>query len=333
MRISDFGGETAIIKLIEGMVDESDPRIVVGMGDDAALLRTTGDKLLIVTTDLLAEDTHFTLETISPYDLGWKSVAVNISDIAAMGGLPTWGFVSIALPDVDTGFVESLYDGMNAVSEIFGSRIIGGDTNRTDGQIVINVAQLGEVEEGRAALRSTAKPGQRILVTGYLGDAIAGLKILQRDGLESGLMKHPEVVERHVHPIPRVNEARAAVLTGAVRAMMDLSDGLGIDLGKLCNASGVSARVHADRLPVSDALSRAADDLGLDPVTLAASGGEDYELLIAVAPDDVESFVQAVETSTGTRVTDIGEFVEAGNTVLVLPDGKETPLEAGWTHF
>ena len=334
MRISEFGGENAVIKLIESKYGElADDRVVVGFGDDAALLRMGNDKLLIVTTDLLVEGTHFRRDIIDPYSLGWKSAAVNISDIAAMGGVPTWAFVSIALPDIDVSFVESLYEGMNAVSSKFGSRIIGGDTNRVDGNIVINVTQLGEVEEEYAALRKTAKPGDRILVTGTLGDSLAGFKLLDKLGLESARRDHPQVVEHHIRPIPRIPEARAAVRTGAVRAMMDISDGLAIDLGKMCEASGIGAKVYADRLPVSDALRAAADALGVDPISLAASGGEDYELLIAAAPSEAETLAKTVEDATGTTVSDIGEFVGGSGAFLLQQDGQETPLSAGWTHF
>ena len=333
MLISDFGGENAVIKLIEGLHKGGDDRVVVGFGDDAALLRTGGDKLLIVTTDLLAENTHFRRSIIDPYSLGWKSVAVNISDIAAMGGVPTWGFVSIAVPDIEVSFIEQLYEWMNAVSVMFGSTIIGGDTNKIEGNIVINVAQLGEVEEGRATLRSTAKPGQRILVTGNLGESLAGFMLLDKFGFERASKEHPKVVERHIRPVPRVPEARKASEQGLVRAMMDISDGLAIDLGKMCQASGVGARIYSDKLLISDALRHAADVLGVGPISLAASGGEDYELLIAASPSDAEMLKKAVENTTGTPVTDIGEFVEGTGTVIIGSDGQEEPLKAGWKHF
>jgi len=336
MLISEFGGEDAIIKLIEercGKVGNS--RIVVGFGDDAALLRMGegGERLLIVTTDLLIEGTHFRRDIIDPYSLGWKAAAASISDVAAMGGEPTWGFVSVALPDVEVSFVEALYEGMNAVSHWFGSRVIGGDTNRVDGNIVINVTQLGEVEEEHAARRSTARPGDRIIVTGSLGDSLAGLRVLLKLGLERSLSDHPEVALRHIRPVPRVFEARAAVQTGAVRAMMDISDGLAIDLGRMCGASGVGARITAARLPLSEPLKRAADALGADAVSLAASGGEDYELLIAAAPEHSEALAQAVEKATGTKAADVGEFVETQETILIAPDGSLSTLQPGWKHF
>lgn len=334
MKISEFGGENAVIKLVESLDNSgNDPHVVVGFGDDAALVRTGGDGLQVITTDLLIEGTHFRREIIDPYSLGWKSVAVNISDIAAMGGIPTWGFVSIAFPDIEVSFIEQLYKGMNDISRRFGSRIIGGDTNKVNGNIVINVTQLGEVEESRAALRSTARHGDRILVTGTLGDSLAGFRLLDKLGLDAAIESFPEVVERHIRPVPRVMESRAAVEQKYIRAMMDLSDGLAIDLGKMCAASKVGARVYAEKLPVSDALRHAAAAIETDALSLASSGGEDYELLIAAAPEDVENLIQAVETATGTKVTEIGEFTEGDKPTLIQPNGTETPLSPGWKHF
>ncbi|MEN6371360.1 MAG: thiamine-phosphate kinase [Armatimonadota bacterium] len=334
MKISEFGGENAVIKLIEklhGKMD--DPRVVVGFGDDAALVLTCGEMLQVITTDLLIEGTHFRQDIIDPYSLGWKSVAVNISDVAAMGGVPTWAFVSIAFPDIEVEFIEELYKGMNDISRRFGSRIIGGDTNKADGNIVINVAQLGEVEESRAAKRNTARPGDRILVTGTIGDSLAGFRLLDKFGLAQASKDFPHVVERHLRPTPRVPEARAAVKERLVGAMMDLSDGLAIDLGKMCGASGVGARVFEEKLPVSDGLKPAASALGMSTASLASSGGEDYELLIAAAPENTEKLIQTVQTATGTRVTEIGEFTEESRITLVHPDGAESLLKAGWKHF
>jgi thiamine-monophosphate kinase len=332
MRISESGGEGAVIKFVESICGGDDPRVVLGFGDDAALLQS-GERLLVVTTDLLVEGTHFRRETMDPYSLGWKAVAVNISDVAAMGGEPTFAFVSIALPDVDIGFVRELYQGMEDISRRFGSRVVGGDTNRVTGEIVINVAQLGEVEKGHQTLRSAARVGDRLLVTGTLGDSLAGFRLLDALGAEKARVVSEEAVMRHLRPIPRVPEARAAVAKGLIHGMMDLSDGLAIDLGKMCEASGVGARVFPDRLPVSDALRAAAERLGEDPAALAASGGEDYELLIAAAPESAQELIDTVRAATGTLVTEIGEFVEGDGAVLVDGSGAESPLRAGWKHF
>jgi thiamine-monophosphate kinase len=332
LKLSDFGGETALINLIRdrfGAPIAGD--LVLSVGDDAALLDTGAASLLIVTTDLLVEGTHFRMDIIEPYLLGWKSVAVNISDVAAMGGEPTYAFVSIGLPDLEVSIVENIYEGMRDVSAAFGSAIAGGDTVAS-GNIVINVVQLGLVERHLATKRSGAKPGDAIIVTNTLGDSRAGLELLLRLGLEEARRVAPVLVERHLKPEPRINEARAAVLTGKVRSMMDLSDGLSSDLGKLCEASGVGARVYAQALPISQDVHIAASRLDADAVLLAASGGEDYELILTCDPRDVDDIIKAIDR-TGSRARTIGEIVEEKSVRLVYSNGEEGPMPASWEHF
>ena len=389
MRISEAGGEAALIQLIQdkyGVSAAGD--LALGIGDDAALVRS-GDRFIIVTTDLLIENTHFRMDLTDPYLLGWKSAAVNISDIAAMGGVPTYVFVSIGLGDIDTSVVECIYEGIRDVSAKYDSVIAGGDTVASSAGIVINITALGEVEPQHAARRDGAIPGDAIVVTNTLGDSRAGLELLLKYGLDgarsfgsgpagpasgasirsnksaasirsnksaasirSSKRPHPhscplpqgrgrnasirsngeQLVERHLKPEPRVNEARAAVGTGKVRSMMDLSDGLASDLAKLCEASRVGAKVFAGELPISQELRAGASVLGGDPVELAASGGEDYELLITCAQDDVGGLVRAIE-GTGSSAKSIGEIVEGEGMVLVSPDGDEHPMPASWQHF
>jgi thiamine-monophosphate kinase len=332
MKISDLGGETALISLIRdrfGAAGAGD--LALGIGDDAALLDTGGERLLIVTTDLLVEGTHFRMDLIDPYLLGWKSVAVNISDIAAMGGEPTYCFVSIGTPDIEVSVVERIYEGMYDVSAGFGSAIAGGDTVGSD-RVVINVVQLGTVERDLAAKRSGAKPGDAIIVTNTIGDSRAGLELLLKLGLEEARRVAPALVERHLKPEPRVPEARAAVLTGKVRSMMDLSDGLSADLTKLCKASGVGARVYARTLPISEDTHIAAARLDADAVALAASGGEDYELLLTCDPLDAERIVGEIG-KTGSTARAIGEIVDSEAVLLIHSNGVEHDMPASWEHF
>ncbi len=332
MKLSEYGGETALINFIRdrfGAPIAGD--LVLSIGDDAALLDVGTKSLLIVTTDLLVEGTHFRTDIIEPYLLGWKSVAVNISDVAAMGGEPTYAFVSIGLPDVEVAIVESIYEGMRDVSIAFGSAIAGGDTVASE-KVVINVVQLGTVERNLVAKRSSAKLGDAIIVTNTLGDSRAGLELLLRLGLEEARRVAPVLVERHLKPDPRVKEARAAVLTGKVRSMMDLSDGLSSDLTKLCEASGVGARVYAKALPISEDVRIAAFHLGADPVALAASGGEDYELLLTCDPRDVEDIIKAI-CQTGSKAIIIGEIVEEKSIWLVDSNGEKCSMPASWKHF
>lgn len=332
-RVSETGGEDALIQLIKTQYEAAaDPGIVeLGIGDDAALLNA-GEHLDVVTTDLLVENTHFRMDLTEPYLLGWKSVAASLSDIAAMGGRPTCCFVSIGLPDIEVSVVESIYRGIADVSSKFGSVITGGDTVSSACGIVINVTQLGKVERGRAVLRSGARPGQTIMVTNTLGDSLAGLQLLLSRGLEAAREVGSYLVERHLKPEPRIREAAAAVGAGGVTAMMDISDGLSIDLQRLCAASGVGARVKADDLPISEEAVSAAEMLGADPVELAAGGGEDYELLIVCEAGAEGGIARGIE-ACGSRASVIGETVSGAEVRLVRSDGREAPMPGGWRHF
>ena len=342
LKISDLGGEAALINVIRDKFGApSTGDLALGIGDDAALIHA-GDSLLIVTTDMLVEGTHFRMDITDPYLVGWKSAAVNISDIAAMGGIPTYSFVSIGLPDIEIEVVESIYEGMHDVSARYGSVIAGGDTVASRGGVVINVTQLGTVESGKVARRDGAEPGDAILVTNTIGDSRAGLELLLRFGLppltppckggDWGARGSEQCVLSHLKPEPRVNEARAAVATGKVHAMMDLSDGLASDLCKLCEASKVGARVIADALPISEDLHIAAARLDADPIHLAAGGGEDYELLLTCDAKSAPEIARAV-ASTGSTIRAIGEIVEGHGVVLVLPTGEEEPIGGSWEHF
>lgn len=334
MRLSEIGEEALIERLVkEHLLPESAPGLAVGVGDDAAVLDLGDGMLTIVTTDMLVENTHFRLDLIVPHQLGWKSVAANMSDVAAMGGVPTWTFVSIGLkPDTEVSLVDELYLGVTECASTFGSKVVGGDTNAVEGNSVISVTQLGCVEPDRLALRSGAEIGDRVLVTGWLGNSRAGLELLLKYGLEEATRLSEYLVNTHLMPTPRVSEARAAVSTKAVRAMIDVSDGLAADLPKLCKAGDIGAVVYADKLPISDDLREVAEKLGANAVELAASGGEDFELLMTVAPENVELVSKSIENRCDLPVTEIGEIVE-GAVEIAFPDGTRKPLRGGWEHF
>lgn len=332
MKISELGGETALINLIRdkyGAPGEGD--LALGIGDDAALIRF-GEQFLAVTADLLVENTHFKMDINEPYLLGWKSAAVNISDIAAMGGTPTYSFVSIGLPDIEVGIVEAIYEGMRDVSAKYGSVIAGGDTVASNAGIVINITQLGTVDVNKVARRDGAKPGDAIIVTNNIGDSRAGLELLLKFGIDEARRASELCVARHLQPEPRIIEAQAAVATGKVRSMMDLSDGLAADLCKLCESSKVGARVICDALPISQDLHIAASRLDFDPVKLASGGGEDYELLLTCDPKDASNIARAI-ASTGSDARVIGEIVEDLKVTLVTQTGKEEPIGGSWEHF
>ncbi len=336
MRLAEIGGEFGFIERIRGPHAAAKGHgLVVPVGDDGAVLDVPTGRQVVVTTDMLVENVHFRREWSDPYSIGWKAAAANLSDLAAMGADPAFLFVSLGVADQDTvEGLERLYDGFSDCLNRYGARLAGGDTNASPNSLVIGVTALGTVEAGRALVRSGARIGDVLLVTGSLGDAVAGLRLLETMGSAKAERAHRDLVNAHRRPPPRVPAGRAAAATGKVRAALDLSDGLAGDLGKLCAASGVGARVDLSCLPVSDALRAAAAELGQDPLILALSGGEDFELLFSVAADDVEA-VRAATAGVGVTSTVVGEIIRSGLRVL-HPDGTETDLAGygdGWDHF
>jgi thiamine-monophosphate kinase len=335
MRLSQIGEEALIERLCKmNALPASAPGLALGVGDDAAVLAPdSSGSLTLVTTDMLTENVDFRLDLITPYQLGWKSAAVNISDIAAMGGEPTFTFPSLGFrADTEVEFVDEFYRGMSECAARFGSVIAGGDMNSVVGDYVISITQLGRVSPDRLALRSKARVGDQIIVTGWLGNSRGGLELLLKYGCDEAARISGHLVEAHLTPVPRVVEAHAAVGTAAVHSMMDLSDGLGADLPKLCRASNVGALIYTDELPISADLREASKRLEMDPITLSAGGGEDFELLLTVYPEDAATIIEAIET-TGTKASRIGEIVEKGAVQLVNGDGTVKPLARGWEHF
>lgn len=254
------------------------PEGVTGIGDDCAVIPQRSGRDTLVSTDMLVEGTHFLRADISPYALGWKSAAVNISDIAAMGGRPTATFLSVALPaGLDAGWMEEFIRGYAEISERFGAALLGGDTTASPDRICINVAVLGECPGGSARLRSAAREGDLVCVTGCLGDSAAGLKAIL-EGVERDADVQA-LIDRHYLPLPRVEEGQRLAATPGVHAMMDISDGIGSDLEHILEASGVIAEIDVADIPLSSVLKRTCKRFGWDPLGLAVGGGEDYELL------------------------------------------------------
>ncbi|MFC1948848.1 thiamine-phosphate kinase [Chloroflexota bacterium] len=334
MKVSELG-EFGLIDLLAGMADaardedkESWQQLVLGIGDDAAAWR--GDAAFqVATTDSLVQDVHFSLAYTSWEDLGRRAMTANISDVAAMGGLPRYALVSLALPGItEVDDVTALYRGMIELAKQFGVAIVGGDMSSAP-LLVINITILGST--GRAGspvlTRSAAKPGEKVAVTGYLGGSAAGLETLQKN-LSLDAEALTSLKEAFLKPYPRVTEGRVLVGQG-VRAAIDISDGLVSDLRHICQMSRVGARIEADRIPIHPAVK---DNFGGRALEIALSGGEDYELLFT-AGDEIISKVKA---AADCPVTVIGEIVagEAGKIVLVDSKGNEIDLPGtGWQHF
>jgi thiamine-monophosphate kinase len=328
--------EDQLIEAISRLLSGGEPGVVVGIGDDAAVVEP-GSGSLVLTTDLLAEGVHFERGSISAHDLGAKAVTVNVSDIAAMGASPRYALVAVAAPaDVEAAWVMELYGGMRDACAEYGLALVGGDTNAAD-LLVVSVAVAGEVAPGRAVLRSGARAGDRVVVTGELGASAGGLALSRAEpGVAADALTAPwghRLVEALERPVARVGEAQILARSGAT-AMMDLSDGLTKDLSRLCEASGSGARIDIAAVPIDAALSSGASALGVDALTLALSGGEDYELLATLPAEAVERAASRLSEDFGVRLSNVGEIVVERGLFAVDADGRVSALvPAGWDHF
>jgi thiamine-monophosphate kinase len=315
--------------------------LIQGIGDDAAVIRTRADKDSVVTTDLLIENIDFHRDTTTPELLGHKALAVSLSDIAAMGARARWGFVSIGLPaDVwESGFAERLYEGYLSLAAQYGVELAGGDVSRTTDKIVIDSILIGECASGRAVLRRGAALGDQIFVTGFLGDAAAGLRLIER-GARVHATSGPRRLEEHstdrlllrqLRPDPRVGWGISLGEQQLASAMIDISDGLSSDLNHLCKESSVGAVVEAARLPIDEVVIEICGRRALDPLMLALHGGEDFELLFTVKPENVASLPKRVD---GVPVTGIGTITEQSSGVRIAEGSRVWNLEpGGWEHF
>ncbi|MBZ0161001.1 thiamine-phosphate kinase [Candidatus Methylomirabilis sp.] len=342
MKVSAIG-EFALIERIRNILPKPHDALF-GIGDDCAALRPTPGRDLLLTTDLLVDGIDFTRQTTTPFRLGRKAMGVNLSDIAAMGGLPRAALVTLAIPaEEEIEFVDELYRGLQEEGARFAVEVIGGDLSASTA-LMISVTLVGEVETGRAVTRSGARPGERIWTTGRLGAAAAGLTALRagcrlRDdqvGIpfevsDSLRETFRQTIERHLCPIPRIMEGRALAQAGAASAMIDLSDGLASDLAHLCRESGVSATIREDQVPIDHAASAVAQRFGHEPLALALQGGEDFELLFTSSWDPAD--IAAILPDTIT-ITAIGKIEEAGSGCrLERLDGSAVALTGGYDHF
>ncbi len=327
-------GEVGLIERLRSRLRPGGPSLIVGPGDDCSAFRLSEKLLTLATCDIMIEGEHFLPHAISPYQLGRKSLALNVSDIAAMGGLPRFALISLALPaETPLGFVDELYRGLQEEGERWGVSLIGGNCSRSKLKLV-DIFLLGEVEEEFLLLRSGARPGDNILVTGSLGDSRGGLELLRRSGLELAPELAQALLASHLTPPPRLPEARAIARSRKARAMMDISDGLASDLQRLCQESGVGAEVEAESLPVSAALRALASALDTEAHRLALEGGEDYELLLTAPAGAEEELKQAVREATGRKLSLVGRITEESSGIRFLMGGRELPLDVkGWDHF
>lgn len=325
MTLADLGERGFIERIAPGCLVDAE-RVIVGIGDDCAVIRADADhdRVSLVTTDMLVEQVHFLRDAITPRQLGAKALAVNLSDIAAMGGQPHDAFISLAIPPgLTLEYLDELYAGLKGMAARHGVNISGGDTTAARGDLVINVALTGEAGRRKVLLRSGARPGDRIYVTGNLGDSAAGLHAVLH-GHTRDDETAAELVRRHHEPVPHLEQGQRIAATGLAHAMIDLSDGLVADLGHICDQSRVGCALEAAHLPLSPELERYCAAHHLDPIELALAGGEDYVLLFTADPGIIAQ-IDAV---------DIGEIVTADSRTMTRNGTGPAPLgHTGWDHL
>jgi thiamine-monophosphate kinase len=322
MDLSNIGEFGLIDRLEKILGDPAEGEIWVG--DDTAVLRAPAGTILF-TADLMVEGVHFDLELTGPEDLGYKAIAVNASDVAAMGGVPRRALVSLGLRrGIELEWVEALYAGMRECCDQFDMAVVGGDLSRSD-SLIVSVALLGNPAGRLFVERGGARVTDAVCVTGTLGASAAGHALLR-----AGIDTRPDLIQAHRRPTPRVREAEV-LRRHLPSAMIDVSDGFSADLGHICEASSVGVVINAGSLPLADLsgleLQKSALQLGL-------AGGEDYELCFTIPSERCDTALTAVTEATGTPVTRVGEVVEAARGRVLLLDTDERPMEApGWDHL
>ena len=322
--------EDDLVAAIDALVGGTSARVLVGIGDDAAVWQPSRSHRSIVTTDALIEDVHFSRAWMSLRDIGWRAMAANASDAAAMAARPLLATVALGVtPAITQTDVLELYAGMQACAKAYDIAIVGGDLSRAP-VLTIAITLVGEVRPSNCKLRSGARPGDAIAVTGALGASRAGLAVMRGElTLEPALAA--EAVAAHARPQPRVREGRFLGASRSVRAMMDCSDGLSTDLARLCKRSGVGARIES--VPVAASALAAARALGEDPSAFALAGGEDFELLFTVDARAFSHLATRFRAHLGRPLHRVGT-IQADEALVVVNQGEAQPLRrSGWEHF
>jgi thiamine-monophosphate kinase len=327
-------GEFGFIDSIKGQCDIPVKGVIKGIGDDCSVLSSRSGRVLLFTTDMLVQDIHFMISKIPFYQLGRKAVAVNMSDIAAMGGRPLVCLISLAIPvETEVEAIQELYRGMRDICEKHGLAIGGGDTVASPDKLVINISVIGDARKNKVLYRSGASPGDKIYVTGYVGDSIAGLKILTNEitppeGMGSYFIK------AHNEPIPLVETGRNIAASGLASAMIDLSDGLLSDLRHICEESRVGALVFAEKIPLSPELKLLAGSAVFNPLDLALTGGEDYQLLFTVPAENEQGIEKLFKEHDLTPPHHIGKIGQGPGIRMKKADGSIEELQPkGFNHF
>ncbi len=338
MDLKDLGELDFIRALKKGFARSLSPRVIRGIGDDTSVTAQEAGSYQLATTDSLVQGVHFSLDYFEPASLAKKALQVSLSDIAAMGGVPRFFLVSLSLPPgLPTGFIDELYDGFKASSKMYSVELVGGNTTSSKDGIVITTTVFGEVPKDEVVFRDGARAGDKIYVTGTLGSSALGLSFLKEglshggagaEGSDSAAIS--KAVKSHLDPVPRLNAGRLLAKEKIASSMIDISDGLVMDLARLMEESNTGARIEFKEVPVCKELTKAGADLQ----GLALTGGEDYELLFTVSLDKT-ALLDEIKESFDVPVTEIGVVTARADGVKVIgPDGKPMELDSvGYEHF
>ena len=314
MKLSDWSEE----KLIEYVKNQAN---TIGLGDDCAVIPKDDKNVFLVTTDALVQNIHFLQEHITPFQLGYKAIAVNASDIAAMGGTPMYAFLSISLPStLDVTWVKKFFDGIDACCKLHNIKLMGGDTNGSKRDIFINVTLIGQAKKNLVKYRHSAKPGDLIAVTGNLGDSALGLELILR-----GEPNSPnKFINAHYQPKAYIQEGQWLAKQQHVHAMIDISDGLKKDLERVCKSSRCGAIVDIEKLPYSRGFDRNCD--------LTITGGEDYVLLCTITPENIEKIKTEYEKQF-SPLHIIGKITEKENILFLKNDREYKISKKSFNHY
>ena len=309
--------------------------LIKGIGDDCAVLSKDADNCLLLTTDTLAEGVHFDLAWHPPYLLGRKCASVNLSDIAAMGGLPRTCLLSVGFPGSVPSWLDDFMKGFTSVLNEYHTLLVGGDTVKSQNDFIISVTVIGEGSRKKLCYRSGAKPGDLIWVSGSLGNAAAGLELCRMGQCQIDEMsgKWQQLIKAHLDPEPQIDFGRVLSASGLVHSMMDISDGLATDLAHLCQESNVGAEIDQSFLPVDNILKGAAIELDMDPLDWILKGGEDYHLLFTTRDSDKQKLLQLVSEKFGREIFCLGRIIKEKGVFLCSGDDRQEITYLGYDHF
>ncbi len=329
-------GEFGLIDRIQHILPTAKHNdLILGIGDDTAIIRLDSKRVMFVTCDIQVENQHFRLENTTTYQLGRRAMAVNLSDIAAMGGNPTFALISLGFPrTILLEDFDSLFAGMKDELSEFDVAVIGGNLSHSESGLIIDITLMGEAAQSEYLTRSGAQPGDKIFVTGNLGNSGAGFQVLQKFGT-----KFPQQYERfvnaHLQPKARVAFGQKLAHSKLATAMIDVSDGIASDLNHICEMSKVGAEIRQSKLPADHELHSIIEFSGKNFTELTMHSGEDYELLFTVKPDTALQKLQSISVETGIPVTEIGTILPKGSGYYLINEKnqKQKIQPSGWDHF